>query len=128
MLMRRQKQLHSRVRIAWIRQTARDSSPDKEAATAGTAEITVITAALSQETETARIRAVSVQTVAREAAIRAALADAAQDLDRAAAQQRLQHPVREQDPVQRMADAAELPEDPRAKDSLISIETIIRER
>jgi hypothetical protein len=76
----------------------------------------------------AATRVVSAQIAAREAAIRAALADAPQDPDRAAAQQRLQHPVREQDPVQRMADAAELPEDPRAKDSLISIETIIRER
>ena len=146
--------------------------------------ITATTAALSRETEMARIRAASVQIVVREAATRAAsvqvaarepetrvasvaiavreaasraasvaiavrepasraasvaiavrdlvtraaLADAALDPDRAAAQQRLQHPVREQDPARQTADAAEPPEDPRAKDSLISIEMITRER
>ena len=53
-------------------QTAQDSSPDSAAARIEMVGITVITAALSRETEMVRIRAASVQIVVREAATRAA--------------------------------------------------------
>ena len=165
-------------------QTAQDSSPDSAAARIEMVGITVITAALSRETEMVRIRAASVQIVVREAATRAASvqvaarepvtrvasvaiavreaasraasvaivvrepasravsvaivvrepasravsADAALDPDRAAAQQLPPLPVRVPDPARQTADAAEPPEDPRAKDSLISTEMITRER
>ena len=167
---RRQRRLYRHVRIVRSMQTAQDSSPDSAAARIEMVGITVITAALSRETEMARIRAASVQIVVREAATRAASvaiavrglasraasvaiavreaasravsaqiamrdlanravsADAALDPDRAAAQQLPPLPVRVPDPARQTADAAEPPEDPRAKDSLISIEMITRER
>ena len=75
----------------------------------------------------------SAQEETTEAVIRADLADAVQDPDRALAAQELpQRDARAQDPAWRKADAAEQPDEPvkerLSAEKLRSTETIIRER
>ena len=118
----------ARIRAASVQIVVREAATRAASVQVAAREPVTRAASVAIVVREAASRAVSVQIAMRDLANRAVSADAALDPDRAAAQQLPPLPVRATDPAQQTADAAEPPEDPRAKDSLISIEMITRER